>query len=151
MSNELIDGQLSGKNTYQRHVILHADGIAACELVNQFGNSGGVENAITRDLCRGQQIDHIVESRTRKETISVGGAVGLLGATDDIRRNQVAEGALEDIFLVQHFHLVSRRQLGAEFDNTIVKEWMTSFDGVSQSYPVSLGRQNITREQKHGF
>src|SRR6059036_3640132 len=111
----LIDEQLSRQDAGQRHVVLDANRLALAELLNQLRNRLRMEQAVGADAFRCQELVDVLGPLLVKEALAVGRPVGLLRAPAYGGRDETIRTALEEMLLVQYFHLQRRREAGREF------------------------------------
>src|SRR6266446_7981356 len=83
MIYELAYNQLCRKNTHQRHIVLHADGLPRLKFLYQLCHCRSAEYPVPLKRRRGKHVLHIIERASVKEALAVRRAVRLFRSPEN--------------------------------------------------------------------
>src|ERR1043166_9154570 len=139
MFDELVYHELGRKDADQRHVVFDSDRQPSAEFIDQHLNRGRLKEAVSSNLCRVEsRLDIITTSADGEEALSVRSAVRLLGSLLDRTGNEMFRTALQNVFLIQHFHFEIGWDRCRQLDYPVIQERVASLDRMGHCHPVSL-------------
>src|SRR6185369_15694729 len=142
---ELLEQELRGQNSHQRHVVFDTRRTTGLKLSNKCSHRPRVKNTRLLDLPRRQ---HIVKIISRpKEALPIRRPVGLFVALLNRGRNQAVTCLFQQMLLVENLHLESSRKLGGKLHDTIVQKWIPALDRIGHCHTVALRRKDVSRQQ----